>query len=247
MMGNDKKRALTQSELVDAVNSLKAATTINELLLRASETLGVIYSVYIHFPAIGAVDFNNTGVFHHYKVPDEIVNFYNSTAKSHGDPVCIAAFAKGSPFWLSDSFSEPYIIKLGYEKVIQRALELLKDGLCCPLFGPDGRKGYSFISFDRDKDEFDPIMPLQIQAITQIMHIQYCLLLKGLQKQINLTPRESEVLELMSYGKSNPEIAQILKISPRTVAVHAAKIFVKLGVGDRVSAALRAQTILVKL
>lgn len=139
MMGNDEKRALTQSELVDAVNSLKAATTINELLLRASESLGVIYSVYIHFPAIGAVDFNNTGVFHHYKVPDEIVNFYNSTAKSHGDPVCIAAFAKGSPFWLSDSFSEPYIIKLGYEKVIQRALELLKDGLCCPLFGPDAR------------------------------------------------------------------------------------------------------------
>jgi len=247
MMGIDNKRSLTQAEFVEAVQSLKAATTFNELHVSAAETLGVTNSLYIHFPAIGAVDFNISGVFHQYKVPEEIENFYNKTAKYKGDPVVTAALVKGSAFWLSDSFSEPYIVKVGYEKPIRYTLKLLGDGLCCPLFGPDGRQGYAFIAFGRNKESFDPIMRFQIQAFAQAMHIQYCLLLKGLQQKINLTRRESEVLELMSYGKSNPEIAQILEISHRTVAVHAGKIFVKLGVGDRVSAALRAQTIDIKV
>ena len=53
--------------------------------------------------------------------------------------------------------------------------------------------------------------------------------------------------ELISYGKSNPEIATILSISSRTVAVHASKVFMKLGTSDRVNAAMRAQTINIRM
>ena len=44
----------------------------------------------------------------------------------------------------------------------------------------------------------------------------------------------------ISRGKANREIGEILAISPRTVNKHLEKIFVKLGVENRASAAARA-------
>jgi len=67
-------------------------------------------------------------------------------------------------------------------------------------------------------------------------------MVENLQTQVNLTPRELEVLELISFGKSNPEIAIILDISTNTVTGYVSRIFLKLGVSDRVSAAMRAGT-----
>lgn len=46
----------------------------------------------------------------------------------------------------------------------------------------------------------------------------------------SLTEREREILRLVSYGKSNKEIARILVISPKTVSVHRTNIMTKLGV-----------------
>lgn len=44
-----------------------------------------------------------------------------------------------------------------------------------------------------------------------------------------LTPREREVLELISNGQSNKETGRELGISPRTVEVHRARVMDKLG------------------
>jgi two-component system, LuxR family, response regulator FixJ len=44
-----------------------------------------------------------------------------------------------------------------------------------------------------------------------------------------LTPRESEVLEEIVGGSSNKKIGRDLKISPRTIEVHSARIMAKLG------------------
>jgi ATP/maltotriose-dependent transcriptional regulator MalT len=57
---------------------------------------------------------------------------------------------------------------------------------------------------------------------------------------LRLSPREKEVLGLMARGLSNPEIGQLLFISPVTVKVHVRHIFEKLGVKSRAAAVLRA-------
>lgn len=44
-----------------------------------------------------------------------------------------------------------------------------------------------------------------------------------------LTPREKEVLSLISGGQSNKEAGRALGISPRTIEVHRARIMEKLG------------------
>ncbi|MEA2461365.1 MAG: hypothetical protein QOH90_1542 [Actinomycetota bacterium] len=51
-----------------------------------------------------------------------------------------------------------------------------------------------------------------------------------------LTPREREILSLMSEGLPNKTIAARLSISERTVTTHVANIYSKLQVNNRVSA-----------
>lgn len=55
-----------------------------------------------------------------------------------------------------------------------------------------------------------------------------------------LTDRESEVLALLARGRSNRSIAQELSISDVTVRTHVSHILDKLGVSNRVEAALYA-------
>jgi DNA-binding CsgD family transcriptional regulator/tetratricopeptide (TPR) repeat protein len=54
---------------------------------------------------------------------------------------------------------------------------------------------------------------------------------------LHLTPRERDVLELVSVGLSNGQIAERLFISTKTVSVHVSNIIAKLGVAGRTEAA----------
>lgn len=61
-----------------------------------------------------------------------------------------------------------------------------------------------------------------------------------------LTAREIEVIELVSQGCTNKEVAERLELSPLTVKSHLGRIARKLGVGDRahiVALACRGQVI----
>ena len=57
---------------------------------------------------------------------------------------------------------------------------------------------------------------------------------------LGLTPRESETLYWISRGKTNPEIAMICEISPRTVHKHVENILNKFGVETRTAAVVHA-------
>jgi ATP/maltotriose-dependent transcriptional regulator MalT len=55
-----------------------------------------------------------------------------------------------------------------------------------------------------------------------------------------LTQREVEVLRLIAQGRSNPEIAQELVVSIRTVTTHVSNIFSKINAANRAEAATYA-------
>ena len=59
---------------------------------------------------------------------------------------------------------------------------------------------------------------------------------------VGLTPREREVITLLSDGLSNAEIARTLYISEKTASVHVSNILRKLGVTSRIQAAAAAHS-----
>ena len=59
----------------------------------------------------------------------------------------------------------------------------------------------------------------------------------------SLTPREREILEMLSGSLTMRQIATRLGISPRTVETHVAKLYRKLAVRSRVQAVARASSL----
>jgi DNA-binding NarL/FixJ family response regulator len=53
------------------------------------------------------------------------------------------------------------------------------------------------------------------------------------QAQVNLSPRETEIVRLVAKGLPNKAIAAVLEISSWTVATHLRRVFAKLAVGSR--------------
>jgi DNA-binding NarL/FixJ family response regulator len=56
----------------------------------------------------------------------------------------------------------------------------------------------------------------------------------------SLTAREREVLSRIAEGRSNREIARLLRLSEKTVKAHVSSVLAKLGVQDRTQAAVYA-------
>lgn len=63
---------------------------------------------------------------------------------------------------------------------------------------------------------------------------------EGSEVQATLTPREHQILLMVSQGLTMQQAGHRLGISPRTVETHVAKLYRKLGVRTRVQAVARA-------
>jgi two-component system, NarL family, response regulator DevR len=85
---------------------------------------------------------------------------------------------------------------------------------------------------------------VQREAVAQVVrHERNQETRRGGDRQVRLSPRETEVLRLLTTGASTAEIAETLFITTSTVRVHVLRILEKLGVRTRIAAvryALRA-------
>jgi LuxR family maltose regulon positive regulatory protein len=55
-----------------------------------------------------------------------------------------------------------------------------------------------------------------------------------------LSEKEKEILQLLTWGRTNKEIAGALRVSPETIKMTLKNIFRKLGVENRTQAAVLA-------
>ena len=116
----------------------------------------------------------------------------------------------------------------------------LGDGLAFQVYGPGLRNGYVGLGFGTEPVPVDAKMITQFQFAAQIAHQRYCEMTDAHRHapRYDLSPREREILTWIAKGKSNAAISSILSISPHTVDTHLRRIYDKLDVADRTSAAI---------
>jgi LuxR family transcriptional regulator/LuxR family quorum-sensing system transcriptional regulator CciR len=228
------------------LHAIKQSETLEQLLACVPKLVPNLVATYHHFGAVGAFDYNDRCEFHGYNVPPDIFNYLDAHRKLDSNPAVVAVLSRGTGVWLSELIDDPFIIEVGHEKLTQATLDLTGDALCLPLYGPNNRTGYMFLAFGVERSGCDEFLGFRVETLANRFHVRYCLMLNAMHKHVNLTSREAQVLELITHGKTNAVIADILGISTSTVGGYVKSIFLKLDVSDRVSAAMRAQTLKVK-
>lgn len=78
------------------------------------------------------------------------------------------------------------------------------------------------------------------QVVTQLQRRGATRCVEARRKVGTLTPREHDVLTHLAHGRSNAEIGQALKMRESTVKAHVTRIMERLGVANRVQAAIIA-------
>ena len=195
--------------------------------------------VYHHLPPMGAPDGDAIDVAA-YGVPHDLVRRYVDERLYRENPMLQHALRSIEPFYfdevpLTDDISAT-------QRLFVDVIRLLgfDRGLGIQVFGPHGRNGYCGLGFRAGVTRLEPEEVRSLQWTAQLAHLRYCSLLAPEQgPPPQLSKREREVLTWVARGKSNASIGEILGISTHTVDAHLRRIYLKLGVFDRVSAALR--------
>ena len=196
---------------------------------------------YHHIPSIGSHDYPNLNRNWTFGLPKDILNYFNER-NTKRDATMEYCFHKARPYWLSQILENEDFTNQAARKRINYFIKNLNDTIVIPLYGPFHKRGYAYLGFNQPREFYDDIFVWQIQGLIQAAHVKYCLIQESFRTSVYLTNRENEVLELITFGKTNPEIGKILGISTSTVSGYVKQIFLKLDVSDRVSAALRAQS-----
>jgi len=232
--------SISHQDFQEILNAISTADSVEELVSRLQTRSCVKMGSYHHIPAVGSYDYDRLEHFWSIGMSEEIKAYLKSKG-TRSDPVMKTVLAEARPFWLSALLMHHGLSDGRSQHRINLGIKYMGDGILAPLFGPFNKRGYVFLGFKEQREFYEDSFLWQIQAILQATHIRYSMLVESLRTSIKLTNRESEVLELISFGKTNPEIGIILGISTSTVAGHVKNIFLKLNTNDRVTAALRAQ------
>lgn len=112
------------------------------------------------------------------------------------------------------------------------------DQFMVPVFGPHDIDGVIAFGFAHEIDDQNKPMLQDLEATAASHHNRLVRHFGSQNTDVELSDRENEVLTWIARGKSGKDIATILGIQPSSVNTYTRRIFEKMGVYDRVSAAV---------
>ena len=152
----------------------------------------------------------------------------------------LATQGDGQILWCTPQATRLANAATGGDDGLQRIASAIRDGLPSVLSGRDGQTVLELGGAGK--------MALTLNYVGSLGTNEYLFRLTGersvseaslLKQHFGLTQREAEVLVWVSKGKANKDIGEILGMSARTATKHLEQIYVKLGVENRASAAVK--------
>ena len=156
--------------------------------------------------------------------------------------------AGGMPFSARDFYSRPAFHDLDIYQDVYRPMRYVDHAF---MHVPSGPETTVFVGFLRDGRAFDAGEKALMSALqphlangrrlaVAVTAAQDTPRSPEMFAEAGFTPRECDVLHWLALGKSNEDIAEILHVRADSVSRHLQAIYTKLGVENRVSAAIRA-------
>lgn len=177
-------------------------------------------------------------VYHSF--PPDWVDHYVEQGYFEIDPIINQAPLQHDPYFWSDI--ERLVTLTDRQKQMMREFGEfgIPDGVSIPIFTAKGNIAYFGLGTKKRKSDFARETITELRYICDHTHATYRRLGgPDRPETVVLSPREKEVLYWIAQGKSNSVIATILEISDHTVDTLVRRCFSKLGVTNRVSAALK--------
>lgn len=224
----------------DFEKAVEASKTHEELWQATSGFIrdrGVPRMAYVHFPPVGAPDVDTFRLRAHGFMPEDVEHYLREKLYRSNPRISLAQKRMAPFYW--DEVPETRVMSERDRRYAELDARIGSPyGYGIPVFGPFGRNGFVGLTLTEARlSEADERL---FQWSSQIGHLRFCALLaEELGPPAPLSEREREVLTWVARGKSNNAIGTILGISAHTVDAHLRRIYLKLGVYDRITATVR--------
>ena len=175
-----------------------------------------------------------------YGFPPEVLGTFEAMGSGRNDAMLRVAMANGAPV-LRSTLRAKYKISRD-EAHYRQVIDSLGVGelLSLPLYGPHRRDALGSLARPSREDSFDPANFMTLHMIAQAAHLKAISMRPPpAANDHGLSVREIEILRRVAQGKSNGATAAALDISAGTVDTYLRRIFEKLDVADRTSAAVK--------
>lgn len=226
-------------EYETAVDGCSTPEALWALVGRFFDGTAVDRLIYLHLPPLGAPD-DRAPAVRADGYPEELVSRYLAERLYRDNPLLRQAQVSAEPVYWDEIAREPTLTPRERSFVAELQAHGLGTGVGIPVYGPNGRVGHCGLGFRAGVRRLAPDVLRDYQWVCQLGHLRYCdMLQESFGPLPVLSERESEVLGLVARGKSNTIIGEILGISAHSVDAHLRRIYQKLGVFDRISAAVR--------
>lgn len=225
--------------VIDAARNAASVKDLWNIVAGYFRQNGVVRISYHLYPAPTSTDIDDVTVVAR-GFPEDWACQYIEEQLHKVDPIPMLARTAHTPFFWDDI--SKLIKTTAAQDVFLEKLHAagVRNGIAFQVYGPALRNGYVGLGFETTAPRPPPAQVFEFQCIAQMGHLRYCALTEDdSQLQLDLSPREREVLQWMAHGKSNSVIADIMGVSRHTVDTLARRTFEKIGVNDRTTAVLR--------
>lgn len=139
-----------------------------------------------------------------FRLPADWAEAYRNADYLHIDPLPRVAAQRTLPFWWSEVEKMTHLDadERAYLKTVRA--QNFCPGLAIPVFGPNGRHGYSAAGIGHERAKMDEHEIAELHAACQLAHLRFCdLIIDSLPDHVNLSDRERQILSFVVRGHSN--------------------------------------------